>query len=100
MSRDRVRSLPGPLRNIFLFTAIYSLLFHVDIFSFQAYLGHKIGRCVWIALKSWNFRPDAKMKHTSTEIIWKKRNEMINPVCTQVSLAKKVRGWLTKQAFW
>jgi len=36
---DRVRSLPGPLRNIFLFTAIYSLL------SSQAYLGYKIRKC-------------------------------------------------------
>jgi len=29
----------------FLFTAIYSLLFHVDIVSFQAYLGNKIRSC-------------------------------------------------------
>jgi len=37
--------LTGPLQNIILLTAIYSLLFHVDIFSFQAYLGYKICRC-------------------------------------------------------
>jgi len=74
-------------------------IFHVDIFSFQAYLGYKIRRCEWISLKSWNFRPDTKLKHRSTELIWN-RHEIMNPVCTQVSLAKKVRGWLTKQAFW
>jgi len=31
--------------NIFFFTTIYSLVFHVDIFSFQAYPGYKIRRC-------------------------------------------------------
>jgi len=61
----------------FLFNAIYSLLFHVNIFTFQAYLGYEIRRCESISLKSWNFRPDAKTEHGSTEIIWKKRNEII-----------------------
>jgi len=37
-SYDRIHSLPSPLRNIFLITAICSLLFHVDIFFFQVEL--------------------------------------------------------------
>ena len=87
----------------FLFTAIYSLLFHVDIVSFQAYLGNKIRSCEWISLKSWNVRPGAKMKHRSTEITWKKRYEMINPSahksvwqkrCVDGSQSKLCEAWL------
>jgi len=41
----------------FLFNVIYSLLFHVDIFTFQTDKDYEIRRCWLFSLKSWNFRP-------------------------------------------
>jgi len=54
---------------------------------------------VWMNLTQ-NLKLQTRRENETHKYIWKKRNEMINPVCTQVSLAKKARGWLTKQAFW
>jgi len=92
-SREGVCSLLGPLRNIFLFNASHSLLFHVDILTFNAYLGYEIHRCESISLKSWNFRPDAKIKHRSTEIIWKKRKHPSQSGKKGSWMAHKPRFW-------
>jgi len=51
------------MNEIFFIQVIYSLLFHVDISTFQTYVGYEIRRCELILLKRWNFRPDAKTKH-------------------------------------
>ena len=93
MKKDSWRSTYS-VRSItrYFFNVIYSLLFHVDILTFHAYLGYEIGRCESVSLKSWNFRPDAERKHRSTEIIWKKRKEMIYQ-CKCSWMAHKARFW-------
>jgi len=74
-SREGVRSPSGPLQNIFLFSVIYSLLFHVDVFTFQTYVGHEIRRCELISLKSFKFQARGenetqKYRHNLKEAHW------------------------------
>ena len=57
----------------------------------------QIRRCESTSLKSCNFRPDAKTKHRSTEIIWKKHVETISLAFDEKNLSRPTASGVSAQ---